>query len=270
MQFRINRHLSLVLETQQTFTSDDLLEGQRWQEHPHSDPALGPNYDAKNYTSAGLALTLGKKQSSEPLWWLNPLDPGLIEVNDLKAKVARIPEFTDGDDDGVIDLLDREPNTPAGCPVDTHGVQLDSDKDGVPDCRDKEPYSIPGARVDADGVAEKKPEKVLPDMDSIMAMVKRLDNCGGSVSWYLPMIHFDLDKDYIKPQYYPEMYHVAQVMQQHPEIKVYVDGHTDIRMPNSYNEGLSNRRATNAKNFIVKNYGISPDRLFGIEVRQLI
>jgi hypothetical protein len=44
----------------------------------------------------------------------------------------------DTDKDGVPDQFDKEPNTPPGCPVDTHGVSLDTDGDGVPDCRDKE------------------------------------------------------------------------------------------------------------------------------------
>ena len=51
--------------------------------------------------------------------------------------------------------FDLEPNTPQGCPVDTHGVSRDSDGDGVPDCKDKElvtpTYCQP---VDADGVGK--------------------------------------------------------------------------------------------------------------------
>jgi OOP family OmpA-OmpF porin len=39
----------------------------------------------------------------------------------------------DGDGDGVTDQFDLEPNTPKGCPVDSHGVSKDTDGDGVPD-----------------------------------------------------------------------------------------------------------------------------------------
>jgi len=49
--------------------------------------------------------------------------------------------------------LDREPNTPAGCPVNTHGVTADTDGDGVPDCKDKELITPTACQpVDADGV----------------------------------------------------------------------------------------------------------------------
>jgi hypothetical protein len=49
--------------------------------------------------------------------------------------------LTDADHDGIADQLDNESNTPAGCPVDTHGVQLDTDGDGIADCKDKEKLS---------------------------------------------------------------------------------------------------------------------------------
>jgi OOP family OmpA-OmpF porin len=51
--------------------------------------------------------------------------------------------------------LDREPNTPAGCPVDTHGVSRDTDGDGVPDCKDKQLITPTECQpVDADGVGK--------------------------------------------------------------------------------------------------------------------
>ena len=47
----------------------------------------------------------------------------------------------DADGDGVTDQFDKDPNTPKGCPVDTHGISLDTDRDGIPDCKDKEPLT---------------------------------------------------------------------------------------------------------------------------------
>ena len=65
------------------------------------------------------------------------------------------PVFDDADGDGVVDQLDKEPNTPAGCPVDTHGVSRDTDGDGVPDCKDKELITPTECQpVDADGVGK--------------------------------------------------------------------------------------------------------------------
>lgn len=55
-----------------------------------------------------------------------------------KHQKTRSAILKDSDNDGVPGQLDKEPNTQAGCPVDTHGVILDTDGDGIPDCRDKE------------------------------------------------------------------------------------------------------------------------------------
>ena len=39
----------------------------------------------------------------------------------------------------MVSLISLTRNqTPAGAPVDTHGVSRDTDGDGVPDCKDKE------------------------------------------------------------------------------------------------------------------------------------
>jgi outer membrane protein OmpA-like peptidoglycan-associated protein len=65
------------------------------------------------------------------------------------------PVLDDADGDGVTDQFDLEPNTPAGTPVDTHGVSRDTDGDGVPDSKDKELVTPTQCQpVDADGVGK--------------------------------------------------------------------------------------------------------------------
>jgi len=57
----------------------------------------------------------------------------------------------DSDGDGVNDLLDKCPGTPAGVKVDADGCPIDSDHDGVWDGIDKCPDTPAGATVDANG-----------------------------------------------------------------------------------------------------------------------
>ena len=149
---KLGRRINLALEDRWTFVKDDLLDGQQWQEHAKADPVLTRDFDSYNYASIGLNFNLGAK-SVEPLWWLNPLDYAYDEL--MNHRHVKIPknDCPDADGDGVCDHLDREPNTPAGCPVDTHGVTRDTDGDGVPDCKDKQLITPTECQpVDADGV----------------------------------------------------------------------------------------------------------------------
>lgn len=52
----------------------------------------------------------------------------------------------DSDNDGVIDALDLDNETPPGVKVDTKGIALDTDSDGVPDYKDNCPLTpgLPG------------------------------------------------------------------------------------------------------------------------------
>jgi outer membrane protein OmpA-like peptidoglycan-associated protein len=105
--------------------------------------------------TVGLNINLGKN-AVQPLYWLNPLDYPYAELRNPRLMNIPKPVLLDTDGDGVTDQFDRE-QTPAGCPVDTHGVSLDTDGDGVPDCKDKELITPTRCQpVDVDGVGNCK------------------------------------------------------------------------------------------------------------------
>ncbi|HLM81844.1 MAG TPA: OmpA family protein [Terriglobales bacterium] len=54
---------------------------------------------------------------------------------------------------------------------------------------------------------------------------------------------------------------IAQVLQDHPDWKLTVKGHTDNIGGDTFNLDLSKRRAAAVKNALVKDYAIVPDRL---------
>lgn len=137
IQFKLGRRVSLSIEDKWSYTNDDLVDGQRWQEWPqpgNGGSAMTRDYDTYNYASIGLNLHLGGK-SVEPLWWMNPLDYGYNEAKHVN-KGSNCD--TDQDGDGVSDCFDRCPDTEAGVAVDTHGCCLDTDGDGVCDYKDKQ------------------------------------------------------------------------------------------------------------------------------------
>jgi outer membrane protein OmpA-like peptidoglycan-associated protein len=74
------------------------------------------------------------------------------------------------------------------------------------------------------------------------------------------MIHFDLDKYYVKPEFYGQLHHVATVLQQHPNVNLVVKGFADNRNPADYNAVLSYRRANAAIDYIVTRYDIPRNR----------
>lgn len=168
LSFKLGKRINLALEDRHTFIKDDLIDGQQWQEAAVGDAVQTRDFDSYNFLSLGLNFNLGSK-SVEPLWWLNPLDYAYSELNNPKHMKLPKPVFDDTDGDGVTDQLDREPNTPAGCPVDSHGVTKDTDGDGVPDCKDKQLITPTECQpVDADGVGKCPDPACCTSLDSLI------------------------------------------------------------------------------------------------------
>jgi len=253
---KISNRINLGLEHQVNLSDNDALDGIRFR------TALDQtnNNDISHYTNLRLGINLGNfNKVTEPLYWLNPLDATMNDIAALKQRP--VLDLTDTDQDGIIDMLDQEMDTPAGAPVDTRGIALDSDGDGIADYKDKEPYSPPGYVVNNEGVADVKCCITMDDVnkaiDSKAGSMKKAD-CG---KWFLPMIHFDLDKANIKPEFYGHLHHVATVMKMCPDLCVTVQGHTDVRSSNDYNNSLSYNRAENVVNYLVAQYGIDRSRI---------
>lgn len=116
--------------------------------------SYGKSNDLLSFTTLRLNFNLGNSASRvQPLWWLNPNNFIYNELNRPTHMQLPKPVLPDADNDGVTDQFDLEPNTPAGCPVDSHGVSRDTDGDGVPDCRDKELLTAQNCfPVNADGI----------------------------------------------------------------------------------------------------------------------
>jgi OmpA-OmpF porin, OOP family len=260
---KISKRFNIGLEHQVMATDNDYLDGIRFL----NSVAFTQDVDIAHYTNIRLAFNIGKlDDKSEPLYWVNPLDATMNELAELRARPKL--DLTDTDSDGVIDMLDQEDNTPAGAHVDTRGIALDSDNDGLADYKDKEPFSPTGFQINGDGVAQvKKCESCLTEAD-VFRMIdskassfkpsKVESDCG---KWFLPMIHFDLDRSNLKPEFYGHLHHVATVLKQCPSVCVSVIGHTDVRSANGYNTLLSYNRAQAAIDYLVSNYGVDRSRL---------
>lgn len=248
--FKLSKRINLALEDRFTFIKDDLLDGQQWQEHPIAEPVQTRDYDTYNYASVGLNFNVGKK-SVEPLWWINPLDYAYSEINNPKHMKIPKPVFDDADGDGVVDQLDKEPNTPAGCPVDTHGVSRDTDGDGVPDCKDKQLITPTECQpVDADGVGK------CPDPECCKNMVKADTNkCHISD---LPSISFKGKSSGLSSDAKAMLATVASNLKNNAECSIIVTGYPAA---SKASQALCNKRVAAIKAYLTEKEGISADRI---------
>lgn len=159
------------------------------------------------------------------------------EVNRLKQK-----DSNDPDHDGLIEKADKcpdEPGTPQnfGCP------DQDKDSDGIVDREDECPELASGPRG----------QKGCP-----VAYVK------GDFITVLDPVNFATDKDIILEDSKPALNQVVQVLTARPDIReLIIEGHTDVRATEKYNQDLSQRRVDSVKAYIVQQ-GIDPARITAV------
>lgn len=257
VQFKLSKKLSLAIEDKLTVVKSDLLDGNQWQENgPGTATAQTRDFDSYNFLSLGLNIALGGK-SVEPLWWLNPLDYAYNEINKPRHMKLPKPVLDDADGDGVTDQFDQEPNTPAGAPVDSHGVSRDTDGDGVPDYKDKELITPTQCQpVDADGVGKCPPPACCDELrryiDSLGVVGTRC-NIGD-----LPSVTFRARSVALSNDAKALLASAAQRIKSNPNCRIAVVGYCSSTKSE---QQLSWDRVNAIINYLVEQEGIGSDRL---------
>src|SRR5712692_1243264 len=182
----------------------------------------------------------------------------------------------DDDKDGVPNSRDKCPNTPGGEAVDADGCsesQRDADADGVPDVRDKCPNTPKGEPVDANGCSESQKDD---DNDGVpnsrdkcpntpQGQVVDENGCpvlfqGTKKSVILTGVNFEVGKALLTEQSKLILKDVATSLAARPDVRVEVQGHTDITGSRALNKRLSQARAVAVEKFLEEN-GVSPAQL---------
>ena len=145
----------------------------------------------------------------------------------------------DADDDGVPDASDLCPNTPPGSQVNSNGCP-DSDGDGVYDDSDDCPNTPRGVQVDSRGCPPPPP----PPVDPQEVMREAVDDAR-------VLILFEYDKHDIAAEYDDDLQGLAELLGEYPQLDVVIEGHTDSRGSDSYNMGLSERRANQVRDHLI-------------------
>jgi OOP family OmpA-OmpF porin len=118
-------------------------------------------------------------------------------------------------------------------------VERDSDGDGVLDKNDLCPGTPAHAKVDENGCEVKREE---------VASIRL-------------KVNFAFDSDAVQDRYQAELRELAEFLQKYSSLHVEIEGHTDSRGPDAYNEKLSQRRADSVARELVKTYGIAAHRV---------
>ena len=74
-------------------------------------------------------------------------------------------------------------------------------------------------------------------------------------------VNFDTDKDTLKPEAVSILDHAVNVINQHPDRKFGIQGHTDDRASHAHNDDLSLRRAQRVNDYLVS-HGVNADQLY--------
>ena len=73
-------------------------------------------------------------------------------------------------------------------------------------------------------------------------------------------IFFDLEKSTLRPESFPELNRIVELLEEQPSIKVEISGHADATGTDEYNLRLSKNRAEKVSGYLIQK-GISKDRI---------
>jgi outer membrane protein OmpA-like peptidoglycan-associated protein len=255
IKYRISKRVDLEFRPSWYFNYED-----------HLDATISNKQDWETFfiTHIGVAIKLGKEKVFT-IWGDEPND-SLIAGPGIN--------LIDTDGDGVIDQLDKEPNTPKGVAVYASGIAIDSDGDKIPDYKDscrfeQGPANNNGCPIigdrDKDGIPDRQDKCIdikgkeiyigCPDEETL-----KLTEITEILS-YSKNIYFATDSNEIKSAtYYTMLDEVANIMLKNPNVSFSVSGYTDDRGDETYNQRLSERRAKEARLYLIAR-GVEEDRV---------
>ncbi len=177
------------------------------------------------------------------------------------------PDIIDSDGDGVMDQLDKCPDTPPNTKVDGSGCKLPEpvNKTIVKQIVEPAPMSFDNNECP---VKTELPDR---DRDGVEDSIDQCPNTpcdfnvdkNGCPVKAILRIHFETDKADIKPESRPKVDKFADFLLQNKGSLVTIEGHTDWRGSDNYNMVLSKKRAASVLRALIED-GVSPSRLTAV------
>jgi outer membrane protein OmpA-like peptidoglycan-associated protein len=180
--------------------------------------------------TVGLTVYLGKNAKHAD-WTIDNED----RFDAIDARFMAIEnKMLDTDKDGVADYLDEEANTPAGAMVDTKGRSIDKNNNNVPD--ETEAYILKNYGSTTNN------SPLLTNNELITSLIN-----GGYVA-----VYFDFNKSTPTNVSTEGTDFMLTYLRNNPTATIDIVGHADEVGRSAYNDKLSNARANNVKNTLVK------------------
>ncbi len=253
LKFNLSRVINLDLGYRMNFVDGDNLDGSPyWSAGPGVSSTV--HKDKFSYGFVGLEFALGNKSKPQMLFDNPASRVNSYIQNQVDTVKSQLSELTkDSDGDGVVDKFDKEPNTPAGCPVDVHGVSLDTDGDGVPDCKDKELITPTQCQpVDADGVGK------CPEPDCCKNIQAMLDSARTCQIGDLPSISFKGNRNALTSDAKAMLATVGSKLKSSAACTITITGYPAA---SKASQALCNKRLDAIKAYLVESEGIATERI---------
>ncbi|MFV8358744.1 OmpA family protein [Flavobacterium sp. LS1P3] len=180
--------------------------------------------------TVGLTVYLGKNEKHAD-WVID--NEGKFDAIDARF-MAIENKMLDSDKDGVADYLDEELSTPAGAMVDTKGRSIDKNNNNVPD--ETEAYILKNYGSTTNN------SPLLTNNELITSLIN-----GGYVA-----VYFDFNKSTPTNVSTEGIDFMLTYLRNNPTASIDIVGHADEIGRSAYNDKLSNARANNVKNTLVK------------------
>lgn len=230
--------------------------------------------DNNTFYSFGVAASIKSAKPKEPVVPPPPPDSdgdGTPDITDECPNVAGVAQFNgcpDTDHDGIADKNDKCPDVAGtakynGCPVP------DTDKDGVNDEEDKCPSEAGLARYNGCPIPDSDGDGVNDEMDKCPSIAGTVANKGcpevreevkKRLSFAAKAIQFETGKAVIKKQSFKLLDEIVDILNEYPDYRMIIDGHTDNVGKPAKNLELSKQRALAVKTYFTGK-GVDASRL---------
>jgi outer membrane protein OmpA-like peptidoglycan-associated protein len=136
---------------------------------------------------------------------------------------------------------------------DGHTVTLDGwvpeGEDDLRQAIENTVAAVPGVRKVINNLGVGRPLDDLRKVQELILDILRMNN-----------IYFDYNKAVIRPESRPALKRIAGVLQEYPDVRVRIEGHTDAIASEGYNQALSERRADAVKAALIE-HGTAAERI---------